>query len=190
VLPLLAGAAGNHKQTGAIKGRISPKDVSVRIVAKRAGTDHRDPGNIQGEVTLVGGGPFTIDGLAPGKYDLLFFLQGRSQEKYMATRWSEIVVTPGETTSGIRYRLTPRGAPHLIDEVLVAFAGVSDARARATIRAAGCTVKDAPLELGRTTVYAVDIPDDKSVAEMVEHFERKRGVKYAEPNGIATIQPQ
>ncbi len=175
-------------ETGAISGRISPKNVSIRIIAKTAGTEHKIKGNIKGEITLAKGGDFTIKGLPPGKYDLLFFLQGDSKKKYIASRWSEVVVQAGKTTSGINYRLTPRGSGHLIDEVLVAFN--KDIRATdvlKTILLLGCTIKDTPLKLGGTTIYTVDIPDNKSVAQMVKTFKQKRGVAYAEPNGIATI---
>ncbi len=58
--------------------------------------------------------------------------------------------------------------------------------ARKVIRAAGCVVKDTPLDLG-TIIYTVDIPDDKSVAEMIKVFKKDKSVAYAEPNGISTI---
>jgi len=180
-------AEGAANDVGAISGRILPKDVSVRIIAKTAGTEYRIKGNIKGEVTLAKGGNFVIKGLPAGKYDLLFFLQGRSKQKYFATRWSEVVVQPGETTSRIDYRLTPIGSEHLIDEVLVAFKEKTQAEeARKVIRAAGCVVKDTPFDLG-TMIYTVDIPDDKSVAEMIKIFKKDKSVAYAEPNGISTI---
>ncbi len=181
-----ASAADKKGDSGSVSGKISPEDASVRIIAKLAGTEHRVKKNIKGEVTLTKGGAFTIRDLPAGKYDLLFFLQGKSKKKYMATRWSEVVVAEGETTSGINYRLTPVGSAHLIDEVLVAFEGGKDKDAQETIQTAGCTVKDRPMKLGKTTVYTVDIPDDKSVQDMVEVFQKTKGVKYAEPNGIAT----
>ena len=185
---LFGAVAAAAAETGAVSGRISPKGASVRIIAKTAGTEHRIKANVKGEVTLEKGGDFTIKGLPPGKYDLLFFLQGESKKKYTAARWSEVVVKAGETTSGIHCRLTPQGSPHLIDEVIVAFKPtVSDAAARKIIRQAGCTVKDAPLRFGGTAAYTVDIPDDKSVAEMIKLFKQKKGVKYVEPNGIVTI---
>ena len=172
---------------GAISGRILPKDVSVRIIAKTAGTEYRIKGNIKGEVTLTKGGGFIIKGLPAGKYDLLFFLQGRSKKKYFTTRWSEVVVQPGKTTSRINYRLTPIGSEHLIDEVLVAFKEKTKIEeARKVIRTAGCVVKDTPLDLG-TIIYTVDIPDDKSVAGMIKVFKKDKSVVYAEPNGISMI---
>ncbi len=180
-------AEGAAEETGAISGRISPRDASVQIIAKTAGTEHRVKGNIKGEVTLTQGGNFTIKGLASGKYDLLFFLQGKSQEKYFTTRWSEIIVQAAKITSGINYRLTPRSSEHLIDEVLVAFKNTKAEDARKTISSTGCVIKDTPLQLGKTTIYTVDIPDDKSVDDMIQVFKKKRGVEYAEPNGIVTI---
>ncbi len=172
---------------GAISGRIFPKDASVRIIAKTAGTEYKIKGNIKGEVTLTKGGDFTIKGLPPGKYDLLFFLQGKSKKKYFATRWSEVVVQPGKTTSGINYRLTPQGSKYLIDEILVAFREETKAEeARKVIREAGCVIKDTPLHLG-TTIYTLDIPEGKSVEEMIKVFKKDKSVAYAEPNGISTI---
>lgn len=173
--------------TGAISGRISPPDASLRIIAKLAGTAAEVAGNVKGTATIAEDGAFTITGLPPGAHDLLFQLQGAAQKSYIATRWSEVVVQAGETTSGISYRLTPRGSPHLIDEVLVGFAQVSDAEARQAIHAAGCTVKDAPLELDSVTTYVVDIPDERSVAEMIEVFQQDTRVSYAEPNGIVMV---
>jgi hypothetical protein len=180
----VAVEAEKPSTVGSVSGKISPKGVEIRIIAKTAGTEHRNPKNVKGDVTLKDGGAFTMRNIPPGKYDLLFFLQGDSKKKYTATRWSEVVVKAGKTTGGINYRLTPINSPHLIDEVLVGFVGVSDAAARKVLAEAGCTVKDRPLKLGRTTTYTVDIPDDKSVAEMIELLSKKKGVRYAEPNGI------
>ena len=182
-------AEGASKKVGGISGRISPTDASVRIVAKRAGTEYKVRGNIKGEVALIQGGDFTIHGLPPGKYDLLFFLQGQSREKFFATRWSEIVVEPDRTVSGINYRLTPRKSEHLIDEVLVAFKKeIRVEEAEEIIRSADCIVKDTPLDLGGTTIYTVDIPDDKSVDDMIKVFQKKKGVAFAEANGIITVE--
>ena len=187
VVPFVIFAEAADKKKGAISGRISPKDASVRIIAKTSGTEYKIKENIKGEVTLTKGGDFTIKGLPPGKYDLLFFLQGESKKKYFATRWSEVVVQPGKTTSGINYRLTPLGSKQLIDEILVAFKeGTKPEEARKAIRAAGCIVKDTPLDLG-TIIYTVDIPDDKSVEGMIKIFKKDKRIAYAEPNGIDTI---
>ncbi len=179
--------AAVSSDTGAVSGRISPADVAVRIVAKTAGTEYKVKGNIKGEITLTQGGNFTISNLPAGKYDLLFLLQGESQKKYFATRWSEVVVQGGKATSGINYRLTTVGSEQLIDEVLVGFKkGTTTEQARKMIQSAGCVIKDTPLDLGNV-IYTVDIPDDKSVKEMVEWFTGKEGVAYAEPNGITTV---
>jgi hypothetical protein len=181
-------AQDQAKSKGTVSGRISPEDVSVLVIAKVAGTAYEIRENVKGEVLLEKGGEFTIEGLPPGQYDLLFFLKGESQRRYIATRWSEVSVNAGKTTSGINYRLTPRGSPHLIDEVLVGFAGVSEADARKTIRAAGCIVKDEPLVMDDKTTYVVDIPDDKSVADMIELLGQKPGVEYVTPNAMAGVE--
>jgi hypothetical protein len=184
----VARPGDGENATGTIRGRISPEDASVLIIAKVAGTAHEIKENVKGEVLLERGGDFAIEGLPPGTYDLLFFLKGESQKKYLSTRWSEVRVTAGKTTSGIDYRLTPRGSPHLIDEVLVGFAGMSDADARKTIGEAGCIVKDEPLVMDDKTTYIVDIPDDKSVADMLELFGQKPGVEYVVPNAMAGVE--
>lgn len=181
-------AQDKPENTGTISGRISPRNASVRIIAKVAGTSHEIRENVKGQVLLQKGGEFAIKELPPGTYDLLFFLEGASRENYMATRWSEVAVKAGETTSGIDYRLTPRGSPHLIDEVLVGFAGMSDADARKTIGEAGCIVKDEPLVMDDKTAYVVDIPDDQSVADMIELFGQKPGVEYVVPNAVAGVE--
>ena len=187
VVPFVIFVEAADKKNGDISGRISPKDASVRIIAKKSGTEYKIKGNIKGEVTLTKGGYFTIKGLPPGKYDLLFFLLEDSKKKYFATRWSEVVVQPGYVTSGINYRLTPLGSKHLIDEILVAFKeGTKPEEARKAIQAAGCIVKDTPLDLG-TIIYTVDIPDGKSIDEMIKVFKKDRRIAYAEPNGITTI---
>ena len=175
--------------TGAISGRILPKDAAVRIIAKTAGTEYKIKRNIKDEITLTKGGDFTLKGLPPGKYDILFFLQGKSKKKYLATRWSEVVVQPGKTTSGINYRLTPLESKYLIDEVLVAFKEeTKTGEAQKVIRAAGCVIKDTPLELGvGKIIYTLDIPDDTSVEEMIKLLKKNKSVAYAEANGIHTI---
>ena len=186
VVPFVIFAEAADKKKGSISGHISPKDASVRIIAKTSGTEYKVKGNIKGEVTLAQGGGFTLR-LPPGKYDLLFFLQGESKKKYFVTRWSEVVVHAGKTTSGINYRLTPIGSKHLIDEILVAFKEeTKPEEALKVIRAAGCVIKDTPLDLG-TIIYTADIPDDKSVEQMIKVFKNDKHVAYAEPNGIDTI---
>lgn len=192
IIFFLVASAGSAEaepmDTGAISGRISPPDATLAIIAKWAGTAAEIAGNVKGTATIEEDGTFTITGLPPGEYDLLFNLQGKAQEAYVATRWSGVVVRAGETTAGITYRLTPQGSPHLIDEVLVGFAQVSDAEARQAIHAAGGTVKDAPLELDTVTTYVVDIPDDRSVADMIAVFQQDTRVNYAEPNGIVSVE--
>lgn len=180
-------AENDKARCGAIAGHISPGDVAVRIIAKKAGTDHMVKKNIKGEVALDKGGNFTIKNLPPGTYDLLFFLKGQAKKKYVASRWSEIVVEPGKTTAGIHYRLTPLGAGQLVDELIVVFKkGVKPEEAQKVFKAAGCTIKDRPVEIGGL-LYVVDIPDDKSVAEMIKLFKNDKRVNYSEPNAIATI---
>jgi hypothetical protein len=172
---------------GAISGRISP-DASIRIIAKLAGTSHEIKENVKGEVTLTDGGVFTIEGLPPAKYDLLFFVQGASSEMYIASRWSEVVVEAGTITSGINYRLTPQGSTHLIDEIIVVFDNImSRIEALEILRTMRCTVKDRPGRLPEKTWYLVDIPDDKSVGEMIELFQTQKGVVSASPNHIGSF---
>jgi hypothetical protein len=179
------------KDTGTISGRISPGDVAVRIIAKLAGTEYTAKGNIKGEVTVTQGGEFAIKDLPAGTYDLLFFPQGKSQGKYIATRWSDIAVQAGKTVAGINYRLTPAESGYLIDEILVVFGKDTTAEdARRTIISAGCLVKDTPVELGGTTIYTVDIPDDRTVDEMIRVFEKSKGVVHAEPNRISRVDAQ
>ncbi len=175
------------KNTGTINGRVSPDDISIRIIAKKSGTDYQIEDNIKGEITLATGGEFSIEKLSPGTYDLLFFLQGESKEKYIANRWGEIIVEAGKITSGINYRLTPKNSNYNIDEVLVAFENTKVEDAQKTIRLLGCTIKDKPTTLGQLVLYLVDIPDDKSVGEMISMFVKEEGVQSAEPNGISTI---
>jgi hypothetical protein len=167
---------------GAISGRISPEDVSVRIIAKKAGTEYSIKENISGEVTLRQGGSFTIWNLPPGKYDLLFLVQGQSRDMYMGGRWSEIVIEPGKTVSGINYRLTPVRSEYAIDEVCVTFnKGTKEEEARKVIQSLNCIIKEKHISRG---LYIVDIPDDKSVNEMIKAFKKNKEVLYAEPNWI------
>lgn len=173
---------------GAISGRISPQDVSLRIIAKTAGTEYNVKKNIKGEITLTTGGVFTIENLPAGKYDLIFFLHGKSKEKYLTTRWSEVVVEAGRVTAGIDYRLTPIGSNYLIDEILVAFKGnIQNEDAQKIIRSLGCTIKDRPVDNGKVTIYTIDIPKEKGVEDMIRAFKKKESVEYAEPNIIISI---
>src|SRR5687767_11861292 len=84
---------------GRITGRISP-EAHITILAKIEGTDASRPENVKARVTLEKGGAFSLEGLLPGTYDLLFDLHGESEKNYVALRWSEIAVKEGETTSG------------------------------------------------------------------------------------------
>ena len=188
--------------TGRISGSISPA-VGIKILAKLTGTDASKRDNVKGEVLLQHGGAFTIDNLPPGSYDLLFSIwrgaAGNSQTSRIAHRrpfirhlapafttsnWFGIDVEAGKTTSGINYRLTPAGMSFLIDEVVVSFTTGSD-DARAAIAALGCRIKSPPSTLPGVTFYLVDIPDDKSVGEMVEAFKAIPAVASASPNYIA-----
>lgn len=174
--------------SGAISGHISPEDVSLRIVAKTAGTEYKNKKNIKSEVTLSKGGNFTLKNLPSGKYDLLFFLSEKSKKKYIASRWSEVLVNPGKTTSGINYRLTPQGSQYLIDEILITFKGhVSIEEAKNIIHSAGCIIKSAPYNQSKFTTYTIDIPDDKDIHDMIHMFKQKKDVKHAEPNMIITM---
>jgi hypothetical protein len=177
------------KNVGAIQGRILPEGVSIRIVAKIAGTDHEVEGNLKGEAILHHGGDFIIDNLPPGKYDLLFFLQGESAKKYMATRWSEIQVQPGKIVTGINYKLTPLGASYLIDEISVGFnKNITTEESIKIINSEGCILKDSPLDLGHIIYYLIHIPNDKSVEDMIKLFKNIEGVVHAEPNGLLKLQ--
>lgn len=98
-------------------------------------------------------------------------------------------MNPGESTSGINYRLTPQGSEYMIDEVLVAFSkSMSFENAREVIRSLDCIIKRSPIDLDQATLYLVDIPNDKSVEDLITLFTIKSSVLYAEPNGIATVQ--
>lgn len=177
-----------NNNSGAISGHISPKDVSLKIVAKAAGTEYKIKENIKSEVTLSKGGAFTIKNLPSGNYDLLFFLSEESKKKYIASRWSEVLVNSGKTTSGINYRLTPKGSQYLIDEMLITFKGhVSIKKVKNIIHSAGCIIKSAPYNQSKFTTFTVDIPDEKNIHDMIRMFKQNKDVKHAEPNMIMTI---
>ena len=174
------------QDTGRISGSISPA-VGIRILAKLTGTDASKRDNVKGEVLLQHGGAFTIDNLPPGNYDLLFSIwsdAAGNSPAFTTSNWFGIDVEAGKTTSGINYRLTPAGMSFLIDEVVVSFTTGSD-DARASIAALGCRIKSPPSTLPGATFYLVDIPDDKSVGEMVEAFKAIPAVASASPNYIA-----
>jgi hypothetical protein len=182
---VLAALALLQDGKGSIKGRVSP-EAAVRIVAKLAQTDASKPENVKGEVTLAKGGEFEIKGLPPGKYDLLFELQGEDKKKWIATRWSEIEVEAGKAIEGIGCRLTPVGAPHAVDELILSFKPDAAPAERAkAIADLGCRVKSRG---ARDRFVVVDLPDDKSVAEMAEAFRKLPVVATADPNGISRIK--
>ena len=182
---VLALAALLQDGKGSIQGRVSP-EAAVRIVAKFAQTDASKPENVKGEVTLAKGGAFEIKGLPPGKYDLLFQLQGDDKKKFIASTWSEIEVEAGKAVDGIHYRLTPAGAAHLVDELIVSFKADAAPAARAkAIADLGCRVKSKTVG---DRFVVVDLPDDRSVAEMAEAFRKLPVVASAEPNGISRIK--
>ncbi len=177
--------AAARPDTGSISGRVSPQGVSVRIIAKLEGTNHRVPENIKGEVVLDKGGAFTIHNLPPGRYDLLFLPQGAAQQEYMQDLWSMIDVEADQTTSGINLRMTPTGSPHMVDEVIVQFRPGTDAEVIARVLSElNCIVKRRPLDLGTGAFYTVDIPDDKTVEEMIQAFQAREEVLSASPNSI------
>lgn len=168
---------------GSIKGYISPIDVKVKIIAKIAGSVYDSEAKPVNEA-IIKDGVFTILSLFPGEYDILFFPQGDTQIKYLANRWSKVVVNANEVTSGINYRLTPIGLSHFIDEVIVDFGGANKSDAQVIIQKEGCAIKDDPINLENSTTYVVDIPDNKSVKEMIMIFEKYYSVKSCQPNYI------
>ena len=178
--PTRPEAPTDRTQDGRISGRIRPA-VGVRILAKLKGTDGSKPENVKGEINLPIGGDFTIDRLPAGTYDLLFSVYGDAFGKFTASRWSEIDVEAGKTTSGINYRLTPADQNFMIDEVIVEFTATNE-EARASIAALGCRIKDQPAAFKERTFCLVDIPDDKTVDQMVKAFKARPGVVAADPN--------
>jgi hypothetical protein len=112
----ISAAREIHNQPGAISGSISPDDVHVTILVKRAGTSYEKGDNLKGILTLPHGGAFTFSEIPPGEYDMLFRLQGESRYKYVVNNWTRIIVQSGETTSGIDYRLTPQAPISLMKE--------------------------------------------------------------------------
>ncbi len=182
LMVLVSGCLSVRQETGWIRGRISPP-AALRIVAKLAQTDASKPENVKGEARLEKGGAFEIKGLPPGKYDLLFELQGEDAKRFFARRWSEIVVEAGKAVEGINYRLTPADASQVEDEVVLTFDPAAPAEAREkAIAGLGCRVKQRG---ARDQYVVVDLPDDKSVAEMVQAFRKLDLVATADPNGIS-----
>jgi len=174
-----------QEKTGSITGRVSP-EAAVRIVAKLAGTDASIPANVKAEVLLEKGGEFRLEGLPPGTYELLFRLQGEAAKRYFASLWGEIAVEAGKSTDGICYRLTPSDAPHEVDALIVSFkASTPDADCVKAIESLGCRVKRRTPKQPR---YVVDLPDDKSVEELIPAFKALTGVEFAEPSRIGRIK--
>jgi hypothetical protein len=181
----LALLVPGQEKTGTITGRVTP-EAPVRVVAKLAGTDASVKENVKAEVLLEKGGEFRLPGLAAGKYELLFQLQGEAAKKYVASLLGEIQVEAGKSTDGIFYRLTPAGAPHEVDAVMVSFhASMSDADCAKTIASLGGRVKR---RTPKSLRYLVDLPDDKSVEEMIAAFKAVKGVELAEPNGLRRVK--
>lgn len=184
--PSMACATDTTPRVGAISGRVLPEDATVRIIAKLSGTNHQKPGNLKAEVTLTRGGNFHFNDLPPGNYDLLFLLQGESKARYIAFRWSEVIVEAGKITEGIHYRLTPVESDFLIDEILVTFVDTTDSDARKAIRKKGFIVKDKPFKVWDNELYyTIDIPDDMTVDEAIQIFRRVKGVSSATPNHLS-----
>jgi hypothetical protein len=174
-----------QEKTGTIAGRVSP-EASVRVVAKLAGTDASKPENVKAEAKLEKGGEFLLKDLPPGKYELLFQLQGDDARKYVVSLWGEIVVEAGKGVEGIGCRLTPADAPHEVDALMVSFrAGTADADCVRAIESLGCRVKRRTPKQPR---YLVDLPDEKSVEELIPAFQALAGVELAEPNFIRRIK--
>ena len=94
----------------------------------------------------------------------------------------------GEKARGYGIRLTPAGSDHLVDEVLVGFAAKTSKKdIMAILNATGCRPKAAPIELGETVVYTVDIADNLTVEQAINSIKGRPGVKYAEPNGLVSL---
>lgn len=186
-LLLMVLCAPQDKKTGAIKGHVSPEG-SIKLILKKEQTDPKQPGNVKGEVLLPKGGDFTIENVPPGRYDLLFELQGEEQKKWIAGYWGDLVVEAGKTIEGINYRLTPSDAPFMVDEVVVALkAGATEAELRKSVEAARCRIKKRPAKPGKGAPYVVDIPDETSVDAMIPILKALPCVEYAEKNGIKRI---
>ena len=183
---LMLAACLQDPQMGSIRGRVTP-EAPVRVVAKPAGKDPSVKENVKGEVLLAKGGEFHLEKLPPGKYDLVFQVQGDDAKKFITHVWSEIFVEAGKTVEGIYYRMTPADAAQDVDAILVQFsASVSDGEALKLIEAQGCKVKG---KSPRPPVrYVVHISEDKEVPEMLKVFKAIKGVEVAEPNSIRRIR--
>ena len=160
-----------HLQPGGVNGSITPNDVQITVTLKTAGKELIGE-NIKGSVTLTNGGSFDFSDVPPGKYDLMFTLHEDSRYKYFVDNWSNIVVKPGQITSGVDYRLTSQDTNYLIDEIVVEFPNdIPKDKVISYIEQLNCHLTREPLDL-LTTFYFLNIPDDKTVDELIEEFKK------------------
>ena len=187
-LLILLLCTAQDKKTGTIQGRISP-EVPVKLILKKEQSDHKFPANVKGEVLLPKGGEFKLENIPPGRYDLIFEVQGEERKKWHVNLWSDLSVEAGKTIEGINYRLTPAGSRFMIDEVIVSYKeGSSEAELRKAVAAAGCRIKHRPPKGESGYPFSVDIPDDATADQIVEVFKAIPCVKVVSKNGIGRIE--
>lgn len=187
MLLLLPGALQDQK-TGTIEGRVSP-EVPVKLVLKKEQMDAAKPENVKAELLLPKGGDFKLENIPPGRYDLMFLVQGDDSKKWIARYWGDLNVEAGKTIEGIHYRLTPGDARFMIDEVLVSLKpGSTEAELRKAVKDLRCRIKQRPPFPEKGGVFSVDIPDEKSVEEMLPLFQALPCVQLASKNGISRVQ--
>lgn len=159
-----------------VAGTISP-ETPVRLILKKFQTDAAMKENVVGDVLLKEGGAFAFNRVPPGKYDLLI----RPEKEFMGSRW-EILVEKSKPVSGISYRLTPNGSRAMIDEVIVALNPGTDVAK--LVEPLGCK----PQTFLFKDRVLLNIPDDKTVEEMIATLTGKPGVVVASQNGISSIR--
>lgn len=175
-------------KTGTITGRITP-EVPIKLILKKEQSDAKNAENVKGEVLLPKGGEFRIENIPPGRYDLLFEIQGDEAKKWHVGYWSDLAVQAGKAIEGINYRLTPADSRHMIDEILVTFKdGISDAEIRKIVEDQRCRIKRRPPKPGKASFYMIDIPDDTTVEQMVDVFKALPSVTLASKNGLSRSQ--
>lgn len=180
---------------GSISGRVSTK-AHVIVYAVLAG-QQLDPADRTHATELPQGGPFRIANLPAASYHLHIIAQGDDAARFsdLTLAWSDIAVRAGADSGSHSIRLTPADAEAFVDEVLVTFKpDVPVQRAEAVIRSLGCQIKGgyptpamaAPGERPYSAFYLLDIPDSKTVQQMVAAFTAIDDVQSVQANDLTT----
>lgn len=163
-------------KTGSISGYINPVIDGTAVQIKKFGETTPVSYDIVEEDGL-----YEISGLEPGTYSL--FVGFDKSQNFYDYQWGMIEIITNVSLSGVNLTFTPRDSKYLIDRIMITFVdGVSDEEKTDIIKSYGCSLMS---HYSYSTLYVINIPQDKTVDEEVSIFRSGTRILSAYPVGIS-----